>query len=286
MSLWRTWLYVPAHNSGQVAKALASDADCVVLDLEDAVPGTEKDLARTSAIEVIQQEHFKPVLIRINAHNTPWHEADLAAVAAADQIGPEFAGVRIPKAEDPAQIGHIAEILGPNISVHLLLESAVGLANLQQLAQQRVNSIALGEADLTSDLAWTSDRALDPVRVQLTIAARAAHLPRPPASVFTNVTDIDGLIASTQHLKSLGFFGRSVIHPNQIAPVNRIFSPTRAEIDAAHELLQEVTKKRSENRVAFLRSDGSFIDPALIRQAHTILDLEQQLAALAKGKNS
>jgi citrate lyase subunit beta/citryl-CoA lyase len=124
------------------------------------------------------------------------------------------------------------------------------------------------------------------VRVQLTIAARAAHLARPPASVFTNVTDIDGLIASTQHLKSLGFFGRSVIHPNQIAPVNRIFSPTRAEIDAAHQLLQEVTKQRSENRVAFIRSDGSFIDPALIRQAHTILDLEQQLAALAKGKNS
>ena len=286
MSLRRTWLYVPAHNSGQVTKALASEADCVVLDLEDAVPGTEKDLARTSAIQVIQHEHFKHVLIRINAHNTPWHEADLAAIAAADQIAPGFAGVRIPKAEDPAQIGHIAEILGPNISVHLLIESALGLANLQHLAHQSVDSIALGESDLTSDLAWTSDRALDPVRVQLTIAARAAHLPRPPASVFTNVTDIDGLIASTQHLKSLGFFGRSVIHPNQIAPVNRIFSPTLAEIDAAHELLQEVIKQRSENRVAFIRSDGSFIDPALIRQAHTILDLEQQIAASVEGKNS
>ncbi|MDE1047222.1 MAG: CoA ester lyase [Candidatus Nanopelagicales bacterium] len=286
MSLWRTWLYVPAHNTGQVTKALASAADCVVLDLEDAVPRTDKDLARASAITVIQQEQFKPVLIRINAHNTPWHEADLAAVAAADHIGPGFAGVRIPKAEDPAQIGHMAEMLGPNIPVHLLLESAVGLANLQQLAQQRVNSIALGEADLRSDLAWTSDCALDPVRVQLTIAARAAHLPRPPASVFTNVTDIDGLTASTQHLKSLGFFGRSVIHPSQIDPVNRIFSPTRQEIDAAHELLQEVSKQGSENRVAFIQSDGSFIDPALIRQAHSILDLEQQLAAVVEGKNS
>jgi len=286
VSLWRTWLYVPAHNSGQVAKALASDSDCVVLDLEDAVPDTEKDFARASAIEVIQRERFKPVLIRINAHNTPWHDADLAAVAAADQIGPVFAGVRIPKAEDPAQISRVVETLGPNISVHLLLESALGLDNLQQLAQERISSIALGEADLSSDLAWTSDCALDQVRVQLTIAARAARLPRPPASVFTNVTDIDGLTASTRHLKSLGFFGRSVIHPSQINPVNKIFSPTRQEIDAAHELLREVSKQRSENKVAFIRSDGSFIDPAPIRQAQGILDLEQQLAAVAEGRNS
>jgi citrate lyase subunit beta/citryl-CoA lyase len=285
VSLWRTWLYVPAHNSRQVTKALASDADCVVLDLEDAVPDTEKDFARAAAIDVIQRERFKPILIRINAHNTPWHEADLAAVAAADHIGPVFAGVRIPKAEDPDQIRRVVEILGANISVHLLLESALGLANLQQLVQERISSIALGEADLKSDLAWTSDCALDPVRVQLTIAARAAHLPRPPASVFTHINDFDGLTASTQHLKSLGFFGRSVIHPNQIEPINRIFSPTRQEIDAAHELLREASEQRLENRVAFIRGDGSFIDPALVRQAQTILDLEQQLAA-AKGTNS
>ncbi len=284
MSLWRTWLYVPAQNTDRVRKAFASDADCVILDLEDSVPAGDKEWARKIAMDVIAQESTKPVLIRINAIGTPWHEADLAAIARVGQLGSTFHGIRIPKAEDPAHIRKIAEETLPKIPVHLLIESALGVANLQQLsvAHPSVVSISLGEADLRADLAWTADCALDPIRIQTTIAARSANLMRPPASVFTHITDTQALIESTQHLKSMGFFGRSVIHPQQINAVNVIFTPTAQELDTARQLIAEVELQAEEGKVAFTRVDGSFIDPALVRQSHATLDLEKQITG-AKG---
>lgn len=286
MARWRTLLYVPAHREELALKALSSDADCIILDLEDAVSPEHKDRARSMATETLitsfdsKAGSAKPIIIRINAPSSPWFDKDLSAIAnATKSSASNFAGVRIPKTEDTHTVVTAAKALGEGTALHLLIESALGLARLNELANAhpQVASLSLGEADLKADLGWTNDLALDLVRVQLTIVSRAANLSQPSASVFTNVKDTNALIDSTERFKSLGFFGRSVIHPIQISPVNDVFTPTESEVAHAREILAEAHSMSELSTSAFLRADGKFIDPALIRQAQSTVDLHEQL---------
>ena len=276
MNFWRTWLYVPANNEQRVEKALNSRADCVILDLEDAVSSQEKDRARGLAVQTLEGSPGKPVLIRINAYGSPWFASDLAALAAA-RMTAAFAGVRIPKVDNLSALSQAAQILGSEIPLHPLLESAQGISNLYEIAsaQPSIASLSLGETDLKADLAMTLDVALDPIRVSIILACRSAGLVPPPASVFTHLDDDLGLTESTQRMKSMGFFGRSVIHPKQIATVNSVFTPTAKEVETASALLDEVTSFADTGISAFLRSDGTFVDPATVRQARDLLSLNR-----------
>jgi citrate lyase subunit beta/citryl-CoA lyase len=124
------------------------------------------------------------------------------------------------------------------------------------------------------------------VRAHLSVVSRALGLLPPPGSVYTNVSNEQGLIESTTHLKSLGFFGRNVIHPNQIAPVNQIFTPQPEEIQAAEELFTEVARQATQGATAFVRTDGSFIDPALVRNARRTIDVSEQIQSSTAPKGA
>ncbi len=277
---WRSWLYVPGDRPDRIDKAIAGEADCVIIDLEDAVAPTHKDQARSNVLNATTVSPSKPVLVRINASGTVWQQADLAALGSAQHL----AGVRVPKAENPTQIEAIAAQL-PDTPLHLLIESAKGLQASDDLARAHPNvaSIALGEADLRADLNITDEAHLAYARGRIVASAAAAKLPAPPQSVFTNLDDVDALRATSLTAKAAGFFGRTVIHPRQVAIVNEVFLPTTAEVDQARALIDALNDSThapgDTASAALVLPDGRFVDPAVAASAQRILEIADSYGA-------
>lgn len=267
---WRSWLYVPGDRPDRIKKALTGDADCVIIDLEDAVSSSHKEQARANALTATSAPTPKPVLVRINASGTTWQQADLAALSGAEHL----AGVRVPKSETVAQVETIAHQL-PNTPVHLLVESAKGLQASDELATAHpsVASIALGEADLRADLGITDEAHLAYARGRIVASAAAAGLLAPPQSVLTHIDNDDALRATSLTAKAAGFFGRTVIHPRQVAIVNEAFLPTTAELDQARALVDALAA--STDTSALVLPDGRFVDPAVAAGARRVLDIAE-----------
>ncbi len=187
----RSWLYVPGHRADRVAKALAAGADAVVVDLEDAVPPDQKQAARDTALRLAAEGgHDRPLWVRVNDPAGPWGEADVDALA-----GLSLTGLRLPRSEDPAVVREVGDRAG--LPMQLLVESAAGLARAADLATAHplVAGLGLGEADLSADLRVTGDEGLAWARGWVVVAARAAGLPSPVQSVYTDVADLAGLRA-------------------------------------------------------------------------------------------
>jgi citrate lyase subunit beta/citryl-CoA lyase len=266
-SYFRSYLYVPGSKPEIVEKAFNSQADCVVIDLEDAVHHDKKDEARKFVAEFLATPREKPFLVRINDLTGPWGVTDLEAICS-----PNLLGIRAPKVTAVETVKIASKIIEKSKSpaqIHLLIESALGVANLNLLANcdSRVAAMSLGEADLRSDLRATDDDALAYSRGALLVACRAAGLRQPSQSVYANTKDLDGLRQSTLKGKALGFFGRSVIHPNQIEIVNEIYTPTLAEYESAKELLDWYEEKQKSGDSVMARPNGEMIDPANIHYA-------------------
>ncbi|MCX2731703.1 CoA ester lyase [Saccharopolyspora sp. NFXS83] len=263
----RSWLYVPAHRDDLVAKALGGAADAVVLDLEDAVPPADKALAREVAVATAARD--PRIWVRINAAGTPWSDDDAAALASSG-----IAGLRVPKAEDPDAVADLAERTG--LPLHLLVESARGLRRAFDLAESHplVAGISPGETDLAADLRVRDRAELGWARARLVTANRAAGLPSPVASVWTELSDTAGLTADSGALRDAGFFGRSVIHPRQIAPVHAAFTPDAGEVERARALLASVG---SAGDAAWVDADGRFVDPAVVAGARWVVELADAL---------
>lgn len=266
--LWRSWLYVPGDRPDRIAKAIDGAADCVIIDLEDAVAPSNKEQARANVVEVLKLTTRTPVLVRINASGATWQEADLSAVRECAHL----AGIRVPKSESPEQIAKIAEQL-PTTPLHLLIESAKGLQRADELAAAHPNvaSIALGEADLRADLRITDETHLGYARGRIVAAAAGAGLIAPPQSVFTKIDDDAALRATSLSAKAAGFFGRTVIHPRQVTIVNEVFLPTTAEVDQARALVDALNA--STDTAALVLADGRFVDPAVAASAQHVLDI-------------
>ena len=273
VALFRTYLYVPGSKPDVVEKAFNSDADCIVIDLEDAVHPDKKVDARNFVAEFIAAGATKPFLVRINNLESKWGKADLEAIAL-----PGLAGIRIPKVESVDTVKQAADILNKadsHAQIHLLIESAKGVGQLSALASSdpRVAAISLGEADLLSDLRATNDEALKFCRNALIVAARAAGLKQPSQSVYANTKDLVGLRESTVHAKETGFFGRSVIHPNQIETVNEVFTPTQQEYEKALEILSVFEQIQKSGESVMALPNGEMIDPANIYHAQFMVKL-------------
>lgn len=272
----RSWLYVPAHRPELVAKALAGGADAVVLDLEDAVPAAAKGAARDAAVAACVAPRERPLWVRVNGLDTQWAEADLAALAG---TGPGPDGVRLPKAADPARVAAVAARFGRPL--HLQLENARGVEEAFELARCHplVGMVSLGETDLAADLRVRDPAGLAWARSRVVVANRAAGLPSPMASVWTDLTDPEGLARDSASARDAGFHGRSVIHPAQLEPVHRAFTPTRSEINRAQALVDSVRTAAAAGHSAYLDERGRFVDPAVVEGARWVLDLARSLPA-------
>lgn len=279
----RSYLYVAGSDPRRIEKALASEADAVIIDLEDAVALDRKEEARRIAARVLEGENLKPVFVRVSAPGSKLCERDVEAVA-----GPGLAGLRLPKTESIEQIRSVAarlEELGCEAGIQCLIESALGLEIAFEIARSHTRVVGLGpgEADLAADLGVSGEEGLLYARSRIVSASRAAGLQGPVQSVYTNVRDLDGLRRSTEQGKRLGFVGRSGIHPAQIPVINEAFTPTPEEVAEAKELLGEMERAAASGTGALALESGRFVDEAVVRAARSTLSLARRVGADRKA---
>ncbi|MEV7285806.1 CoA ester lyase [Streptomyces sp. NPDC093252] len=268
-----TWLYVPGDRPDRVSRALTTDADVVIIDLEDAVAPDRKEYARAATADRLTDAQPVPVHVRVNALDGPWAALDLKTLAPLRGLS----GLRLPKITDPRQLVAVAETAtgGDRTPppLHPLLESALGVEHVYAIATAHpaVAGISLGEADLRADLGVSDDTALDWPRSRTVLAARAAALPPPAQSVHPDIRDLDTLAATCAHGRALGFLGRAAIHPRQLPVIERAYLPTAREIEEATVIVEAATACAGAQAL----TDGTFIDPAILALAHRTLSLAE-----------
>ena len=280
----RSLLFVPGHKPSMVAKAMASEADGVIIDLEDAVPDDHKLEARAQLAE-LGDPGGRDVFVRTNGPATDLLWGDINALAAARP-----AGLLLPKAELPSDVLRIdgallaaeeAAGLDPgSIDLLLSLESALGLHNAYEMARasERVVSLVFAsgeEGDLVADLGvqWSlAGPEMLMARSQTVIAARAAGLDFPLDAVYMNIRDLDGLRTEAEFAKRLGLTGKLCIHPAQVPIVNDVFTPSQEELAQQRRILEAFDRALAEGSAA-VQLDGMMIDYANAKRARRILAL-------------
>ncbi|QDL37362.1 HpcH/HpaI aldolase/citrate lyase family protein [Rhodoferax sediminis] len=268
-----SFLFVPANRPERVAKALASGADAVIVDLEDAVPLDAKGPARDQLAQVFSSltaPERDRLLVRINAAGMPWHEDDLARVRELAAQG--LAAVMVPKAESATALAHVAAAIGASCALVPLMESAAGLATLDALAASpQVVRLAFGNLDFQADLglACGPDEAeLVPVRLALVLASRRAALAAPIDGVTASTTDEAQIQMDAQRSRRAGFGAKLCIHPAQVAVVNAALAPTTAELDWARRVLAAYAQAGG----GVFSLDDRMVDAPVVRLAQRVVD--------------
>lgn len=260
-------LFVPGNRPDRFDKAMASGADQVIIDLEDAVSPEQKPEARAGLLGWAGR---KGAVVRINAPGTPWYEEDVLACAEAG-----VAAIMAAKAEDPGQLEALhARTTRPIIA---LVETALGIEEARAVAAARgVCRLAFGAIDLALDLGLTGpDETLDGFRLRLTVASRLAGLAGPIDGVLTDFRNAPRLEADVRRVAGLGFRGKLCIHPGQVATVSYGFAPSEATIAWA-----ETVVALGEDAVAL---DGEMIDRPVRARALAVLAQTARLRAGATG---
>ncbi|EHR53593.1 citrate lyase beta subunit [Saccharomonospora marina XMU15] len=255
----RTMLFVPGDRPDRFAKAVATGADAVVVDLEDAVVPEGKERARAAAADWLAAGDTGAV-VRINAHGTPWFADDLAMVIETR------AAVMLPKAQD----GAVLAALGAE-QVVALVETAAGIQRVNEVcAAPGVVRVAFGSVDLAAELGVAHDDhlALTHARSALVVACAAAGLPGPVDGVTTALHDTDALLADMRHARRLGFTGKLCVHPSQVAPLHDALKPTPSELDWARRVLAAAADG------AAAQVDGQLVDKPVVERARGLIERE------------
>jgi citrate lyase subunit beta/citryl-CoA lyase len=247
-----------------LAKAPSLAADEVIVDLEDAVPAQDKESARATAVATLAGGPLgRTTALRVNGRATPWWEDDLRAAAEAQ---PDV--VVLPKVESPEDVSAAADLLPDGIGLEAQIETARGLVEAERIAAAGagLEALVFGPADLAASLgvpvltigAGSTDYAL----ARVVVAARASGL-QALDGPHARLDDDLGLVLSARRALEQGYDGKWVIHPSQIEPVNRIFTPSPAELDRARRLLESVG--------GAARFEGELVDEASRKLAESLL---------------
>lgn len=257
-----TWLFVPGDRPERFAKAAASGADEIVIDLEDAVADDDKPAARDAAATWLSNSGR--AWVRINGLNTPWAEADLAALA----TSPGLRGVIVPKAENAAHLAMIGERIGGERGVIALIETALGVHKAYDLAAcPAVGRLAFGSIDFAHDIDAAEDsRSLLLARSTLVLASRVAGIPAPIDGVSVRIQDSEYVAAAAGQARALGFGGKLCIHPAQVSVAAAAFLPSDAEVEWAHRTVAAFTGQDGAVRI-----DGAMVDKPVFERARRIL---------------
>jgi citrate lyase subunit beta/citryl-CoA lyase len=269
-SVARTYLFVPGNRPERFAKALASAADAVVLDLEDAVAVDDKSSAREAVgaqLAGMSPEARRRIVVRINEVASSWFAMDLRMLL---QSG--ATQVMLPKAESAAQIAGLRSAV-PDADVLALIESARGVAAVDSIAAAPgVSRLVFGTLDfaLDLDLDNCSDAecpgGLAYAAGRIAVAARAAGLAAPVAGVTPQLDDEARLLADLAQARRFGFGAKLCIHPKQVDPVHRALQPSAAAVDWANRVLEAEAASPGAARL-----DGRMVDRPVVLQAERIL---------------
>ena len=264
----KTWLFVPGNESEMVRKALASSADVVIVDWEDAVAGSQKEHTREVTHASLANAPSRPrAILRINSFKSAEYANDIAALGDLP-----VSAIMLAKVSAPEEVQQLANLGHPVIP---LIESALGIENAYQIAKAHplVERLVLGTMDLMADLGaqWEPDGlSFQHLRSRVLIAGRAAGLAGSIDGVYPLLGDLDGLHREAMTARKLGFVGKLVIHPRQIEVVRRVFSPTPEEIEDAKQTIAAFGEAVAAGRSA-IRIGERLVDPPMVLWAQNIL---------------
>ena len=284
---FRSVLYIPASRARAMDKARTLPADAVIFDLEDAVAPTEKAAARTTLAETLAEGGFgaRALLVRINGFESGWAEDDLAAVAPAR---PE--AVLLPKVNGAADVEALARLLDSRpetaeTRIWAMMETPRGALNAGEIAAApRMAGFVLGTNDLAKDLGarFRADRLPLMGALQLCLMAARAEGLVAVDGVYNAFKDLDGLRAECEQGRDLGFDGKTLIHPDQLAVANAVFAPAEAETDLARRQIAafEEAQARGEG-IAVV--DGRIVENLHIVTARRTLALAAAIDAMGEA---
>ncbi len=283
----RTMLFLPGNTPNMLINGDVLGADSIILDLEDAVSPDEKDAARILVRNALKYQKAATceTIIRINPTESDYWMKDL------DEVIPYKPHLIMPTKVDGAQVvqkvsAYIAEVEKRHgmevgkIGILPLIETALGVELAFQIASAdpRVVGLFLGGEDLTADLQCKRTKEGQEIfysRSRIVCAARACGI-EAYDTPFTDVEDLEGLVKDTNLAKSLGFSGKAVISPRHVETVNELFSPTQADIEYAHDVMDAIEEgKRQGKGVISLR--GKMIDAPIVKRAQQVLEMELQM---------
>jgi malyl-CoA/(S)-citramalyl-CoA lyase len=302
--LQRSELAVPGSQPGMFRKALEGDADYVFLDLEDAVAPADKVQARLNVIEALLEhdwrERGKTISVRINGIDTHYMYRDVVDVV--EQAGHRLDTVLIPKVGVPADVYLVDALLTQieeakgipqRIGIDVLIETALGMANVETIAQssRRLEAMHFGVADYAASCRARTVNigGLNPdypgdqwhaALARMVVACRAYGL-RPIDGPFGDFKDADGYTAAARRGAALGIEGKWAIHPSQVALANEVFTPPPKEVERARRILDALEQAAREGRGA-AQLDGRMIDAASARMARVVTEMDSAI----KSKSS
>jgi malyl-CoA/(S)-citramalyl-CoA lyase len=313
--LHRSELAVPGTNTRALEKAPTLGADVVFLDLEDAVAPDDKEQARENVIAALTEQDWSScsVSVRINGLDTHWCYRDIVEVV--ERAGAHLDTILIPKVGTPADVLFVATLLDQieaakglePINLHILIETALGMANVESIAQtcpERLEAMVFGVADYAAstqartvnigganpDYAVLTDADSGarerhwgdqwhfPIS-RMVVACRAYGL-RPIDGPFGDYQDAEGYTAAARRAAQLGCEGKWAIHPSQIALANDVFTPSDAEVARARRILEAMEQATAEGKGA-VSLDGKLIDAASIKMAENLVRKVDQMAVPA-----
>jgi citrate lyase subunit beta/citryl-CoA lyase len=286
----RTALFVPGNRPDRVDKAVGTAADVVIVDLEDAVPYSQKKETRPLAREKVLEYPERPVFVRVNAVGTDFFQEDLNEV-----VVEGLACIIVPKIEAAVQIQKINQALlkveenkglpRGSVSIIPLIETALAVENVFHIVSQRTDpqrlfTVAFGAADFALDMGLTITKTGEELfypRSKIGVACRAAGVEAPLDTPFMiDLKDLEALEADAKRACQLGFQGKLCIHPNQIDICNRLFSPTKAEIEYAQKVIQAFDAAEAGGTAA-IQLEGEFIDYPMVKRSRRILKISKKM---------
>lgn len=270
-TVFQSLLFVPGSRPERFAKALASGADCVCIDLEDAVPPEGKDEARRAALDAAATD--PRLAVRINAIRTAFGIADLHALASAE-VRP--AVLLLPMVEDAAEVAIVREVLGAGTALVPLIETVNGLHNARAIAADpAVAGVMFGGADFSAELGvalgWEATMVARAQLVMACAAERKAAIDVP----YIALDDEAGLADECARARALGFTAKAAIHPAQIGAIHAAFRPSAADISEAEEAEAAFVAAGG----AAVRFKGKMLEAPIMARYRKILDLKEKIDA-------
>ncbi|HEX4683414.1 MAG TPA: CoA ester lyase [Gemmatimonadaceae bacterium] len=262
----RSWLFVPANRHERFAKAAASGADRVIVDLEDAVSSADKSEACASLSGAALPASV-PVYLRVNAANTPWFDENIEMAGRL-----RLTGVMLPKAESPADVARAASRLPHAFTIVPIVETAAGVWNVRDVARaERVERVVFGALDFELDTGiLEGDDTFAFARASVAMASRIAAIAPPIDSVTIAIDDERRLMRDAERSRRFGFAGKLCIHPKQAPVLNGVFRPSDEEIEWATAVLEERSRRPHDGVFAFR---GTMVDRPVIERARRIQSL-------------
>jgi citrate lyase subunit beta / citryl-CoA lyase len=284
----RSVLYMPGANARALEKAESLPADALILDLEDAVAPDAKAEARVRVCEAAASGRYgrREVAIRVNGLGTPWHDDDLRAAAAA---GP--AAVVVPKVDSADAVHAIEKALeaggAPDgTAIWAMVETPVAMLHAEDVARasERLTVLVMGTNDLAKELQAEHVPGRQPLLAGLGLALLAARATGKVIldGVYNDIKDAEGFEAECVQGRQMGFDGKTLIHPSQLEPCNRVFAPTADEVDRARRIIEAFEQAEAEGR-GVVTVDGRMVENLHVDQARRTLAVTAAIEALAGG---